>query len=415
MSGQHAVFAPSSAHRIATCPASLLRTKDLPDRPSFEAVEGTVAHALHALVLTHGVDPATYVGRRADYILLPNELTPDEWALLDGWTVPAEMATYVRDSADWCLEMRGYKFVEQRLSVSRWTPIPDQFGTSDFVALDLDAGALDICDLKYGKGVQVFAERNPQLVMYALGALDEFECMGAIGQVRIHVSQPRLDHRDTWETTPAELREIGEWLRDRFTLALKPDAPFNPEKHACQFCKLKPTCPGLYDRTLSLANGWFDDLTCEIAKPDIDRTWPLSMPDPRALNSEYLSRVLEEADMIEGFLEAVRAHATHLLLHSQDVPGWKIVEGRSNRQWRDAEAAKAWLEKHAVDPHKPAQIISPAEAEKALPKALRTELAPLVVKPTGKPTLAPVSDRRPAFTPATADGMFEVVPATDDT
>lgn len=414
MAGLHSLFAPSSAHRIATCPASLLRTKDLPDRPSFEAVEGTVAHAIHELVLKHNIDPKRYVGQRADYLLLPNELSVDEWALLDGWTVPAEMPGYVLESADWCRELPGQHFVEQRLSIARWTPTGDQFGTSDHVAVDLANKTIYVTDLKYGKGVQVFAERNYQAVCYALGAIDEFETFGDFERVVIRISQPRLDHRDVWETTVDEVREIGAWLRERFTLALKPDAPFGPDKHACQFCKLKPNCPALYERSFELASGWFDNLTGETQGDDLVDTWPLSAPDARGLTPEHTARILDNADLIESFIEDVRAHAVHRLLHGEPVPGYKIVEGRSNRRWRDEAAARTWLKAHEVDPDKPVQTISPSEAEKAVPKALRTEFSELVMKPTGKPTLAPVTDKRPAFTPATADGMFDALPESND-
>lgn len=414
MAGQHAFFAPSSAHRVATCPASLLRTKDLPDTPSFEAVEGTVAHAIHELVLKHGIDPQTYVGRRADYLILPNELSAAEWALLEGWTVPPEMPGFVLESADWCREAPGEHFVEQRLSISNWTPLPDQFGTSDHIAVDFKSRTLWVTDLKYGKGVQVFAERNLQATLYALGALDEFEVFGDIEKVFIRISQPRLDHRDTWETTPAELREIGAWLKQRFTLALEPEAPFYPEKHACQFCKLKPVCPALYERAHALANGWFEDLTAEGVEPKVSAEWPLSSPDAKALDASQIALVLENADLIEGFVEDVRAHAVHMLLHSQEVPGWKIVEGRSNRRWRDESAAVTFMRERQIDPYDAPKMISPAVAEKMLPKPARKELAPLVEKPAGKPTLAPVSDVRPAFTPATANGMFDAVPDSED-
>lgn len=414
MAGQHAFFAPSSAHRVATCPASLLRTKDLPDNPSFEAVEGTIAHAIHELVLLHNVDPTEYVGRPASYLLRKNDLSEAEWALVKDWTVPAEMPVYVTESADWCREVPGEHFVEQRLSISRWTPLPDQFGTSDHIAVDFPSKTMWVTDLKYGKGVQVFAERNYQAVLYALGALDEFEMFGDIERIFIRISQPRLDHRDTWETTPAELREIGAWLKERFTIALEPDAPFHPEKHACQFCKLKPTCPGLYERAHALSNGWFDDLTAETKAENLSDDWPLSAPDVKSLEPRHLALLLENAKMLEEFLEAVRSHAIHRLLHSQEVPGWKIVEGRSNRRWKDQVAAQDFLKRHKIDPFDAPKMISPAVAEKMLSKPLRKACAALAEKPPGSPTLAPVSDERPAFTPATANGMFDDVSDSDD-
>lgn len=414
MAGLHSLFGPSSAHRIATCPASLLRTKDLPDTPSFEAVEGTVAHAIHEHVLLTGEDPHALVGAEPRALMSENDLSAAEWALLEGFVVPIEMAHYVQESVDWCLELPGQHFVEQRLSIDRWTPIPKQFGTADHIALSFEQRTLWVTDLKYGKGVQVFAERNPQLALYALATLAEFECFGTIDKVFIRVSQPRLDHRDVWETTPAELYEIGAYLLKRFTLALEPDAPFNPEKHACQFCKLKPTCPGLYERTWEIAQGWFDTLDGETTDPKIDGTWPLSTPSPHLICNEHLATLLDHADMIVGFLEDVKKHAMGLLWQGDTVPGYKIVQGRSNRAWTDAEAARQFAEARGVTWYKPREIISPAQAEEQLPKSAHKELAKWTRKPPGKPTLVPLTDKRPEFTPASADDMFDVLPDSND-
>lgn len=414
MAGRHAFFAPSSAHRVATCPASLLQTKDLPDTPSFEAVEGTVAHAIHEEVLTRGVFATEFVGRRPQDFIPRDDLSDAEWALLEGFTVSQEMAHYVQESADWCDALPGRHFIEQRLSISRWTPLPDQFGTSDHTALDFAERTIFVSDLKFGKGVKVFAERNYQLVLYALGVLDEFSIFGEIDKVFICVSQPRLDHRDVWETTPAELYEIGAYLRERFTLALKPDAPFGPEKHACQFCKLKPTCPALYQRTLELVHGMFDDLDAEIVAPNTDGDWPISTPDTRGLTSEQVATLIDHADLVSDFIQSAKDHAMHLLLHSVDVPRWKVVEGRSHRQWANVPEARKFCEARAIDFYKPPSPISPAEAESQMPASEKRKLAPLVHKPKGKPTLAPETDKRPAFTPATVEGMFDDLTGSED-
>jgi hypothetical protein len=409
MAGSHAFFSPSSADRIVSCPASLLQTKDLPDTPSFEAVEGTVAHFIHEACLTQNVLASVFVGVRADVLLPTDHLSEAEWALIKDFVVTAEMAEYVQESVDYCRSLPGRHFIEQRLSIDPWTPIPGQFGTSDFIAADFEGRTLYCVDLKYGRGVKVYAENNAQLALYALGALHDLEPYGEFEHIVICVSQPRLDHRDEWRLEVRDLYAFGALIASRFTQALEPDAPFGPSEKACKFCKLKPTCPALYARALELAQGMFDNLEAEITTPDTERTWPLSAPAVKPLGPKHLAAVLANASLLRGFLDEVEGHATHTLMQGQDVPGYKLVEGRSNRKWKDLEAARALLEKHQVAFYHEPDPISPAEAEKNLPKAVRPELAPLVVKPAGKPTLAPVTDKRPVFTPTTAAEMFDAV------
>ncbi len=397
MSGSHALFAPSSAHRIATCPGSLLATKDLPDAPGFEAVEGTVAHYLHELALRDGTNPASFVGMRPSAFMPADELTPAEWGLLGDFVVPPEMPVHVMESVDRCRQIEGVHFVEERVCIDQYTPIPDQFGTSDHFCVDPD-NTLFVDDLKYGKGVKVFARRNPQLVLYALGVIERYDWLHGFSKVVLRILQPRLDHFDVWETTADELRAIGAWLRERFRLAMEPDAPFQPETHACQFCKLRPVCPALFEATRLLVAGHFDDLDNGI-QPQPDADWPISTPNPATLTHAQIATVIAHKSLIEGFLGAVETRAMHLLLHDGDaVPGLKLVEGRTNRSWRSREHAIAFLESVFLDPFEH-DLLSPAKAEKALPKPLRAELAALIHKPPGAPTLAPADDPRPAFSP----------------
>ena len=429
MSGAHASFAPSSAHRVATCPASLLQTKDLPDNVSFEAVEGTVAHYIHEQCLLHKIPASNFTGMSPHQFMDREELTNDEWSLLpwsrlgadNDFLVTDEMAAYVQESVDFCAGHGGEQFIEQRVNISRYTPIDDQFGTCDFAAITED-DVLHIIDLKYGKGVKVFAERNLQLVMYALGFIEEHDLFYSFDRVCITISQPRLDHRDTWETTADELRSIGRGLLERFTLALKPDAPFGPEEHACKFCKLKPVCPALAERAKQLALTMFDEIKEDIALPAPERDWPLSAHDVKPMTPTQLAVILDNAKLIQGFLTAAEAHAVHLLMHDTDVPGYKLVEGRSNRAWGgDDEEIVSFLETAGVeDTRKPAPVISVADAEKALKKlkAFKNEeisarFAALVTKPKGKPTLAPVSDKREAYSLKAGD-MFDAVDENDN-
>lgn len=422
MSGKHAKFAPSSADRVVTCPASFLFTQDMPNPPSVFAVHGTVAHYIHEQCL---LDPnkkaERYVGMHPIQFMPDDELEPDEWALIPYshgvspdtdfiWT--QELADYTQESIDYCMGIGGDTFVEQRLSISNYTPIPDQFGTSDFIAITR-GGVMWVVDLKFGEGVKVYAERNLQAVLYALGALDEHDFLYDIKKVVVVISQPRLDHRDVWETTPEELREIGAYIKERFTLALQSEAPFNPSEKACKFCPGKATCPALAQRAVEIAQGMFDDITSEIEKPDASKDWPLSTPDAKLMTPEHTALVLEHANMLRGFLDAVEAHATHLLMHNQPVPGYKLVEGRSARVITDVSGYEAHLRNNGVEPFKSPQLITLTDAEKALKGEQKKLLSQFMTKPPGRPTIAHESDKRPAMQ-VTSASMFEDESANDE-
>lgn len=407
MSGQHAAFSPSSAHRVVTCPASFLLSKDAPRVPNWHAVEGSIGHAIHEHMLLNNTPAKYFVGKRPQEFMEVAQLDPEEWALVPAdWVADETFVAHVERSVDWCLSYDGERHIEQRVDISRYTPIPGQFGSCDFACV-MRNGKLVIIDLKMGTGVKVYAERNHQLALYALGFMEKFDWLYAFNDVDVCVSQPRLDHFDRWETTADELRAFGEEMKGRFTIALQPDAPFGPDEKACKFCPVKATCPALAQRAQELALGMFDVLGDEMAAPALRDDWPISAPDARALTAEQISAVLKNRELIEGFLEAVQAQATHMLLHGQPVPDYKLVEGRSARVIKDRDGYAAYLKQHGVEPYKPAEVITLGDAEKALKtKEKKAGLAAFTDKPKGKPTLAPASDKREAYT-VTSDQMFD--------
>lgn len=421
MSGKHAKFAPSSAERVVTCPGSFLFTQGMPNPPSVFAVHGTVAHYIHEQCLLYGTKAERWVGMHPIQFMPEHELDADEWALIPYsrglapetdfiWT--QELADYTQESIDYCMSLGGDTFVEQRLSISNWTPIPDQFGTSDFIAISRHS-VMWVADLKFGEGVKVYAERNLQAVLYALGALDEHDFLYDIQKVVVVISQPRLDHRDVWETTPAELREIGAYIKERFTLALKPDAPFQPSEKGCKFCPGKASCPALAQRAIEMAQGMFDDLDVEITAPNADKDWPLSTSDAKQLTAEQTAKVLDHKAMLIDFLEAVSDHAMHLLMHNQPVPGYKLVEGRSSRVITDVSGYEMHLRNNGVEPFKAPQLITLTDAEKNLRGESKKLLSQFTTKPPGKPTIAHESDKRPAMQ-VTSASMFDTLEPHDD-
>ena len=426
MSGQHASFSPSSAHRVITCPASFLACKDLPDTPNWAAVEGTIAHFIHEYCLLNDKSPDVFVGMRPIQFMDPTEMRPEEWAVVPDsrglrdangndpsyyWTQAD--ADLLKLSIERCLDIVGDRYVEQRLDISKYTPIPGQFGTSDHIVIGKFSRTLYVDDLKWGVGVKVYAEMNYQAILYALGVIEEYDFLYDFDKVVIRIMQPRLDHFDEWHTTADELREIGKYILERFTLAMQPNAPFNPDEKACKFCKAKATCPALAQRAQEVALGMFDDLDSEIPAPKL-KDWPLSAPDHDAMTPEQMSAVLLNRSLIEGFFEALEKRATYMLLHSQPVPNFKLVEGRSVRVVKNSEGYEAYLREHGVEPYRAPELVTITEAEKALKtKDKKAGLAAYLDKPRGKPTLALASDKREAYT-ATSDDMFDAVPESDD-
>jgi hypothetical protein len=398
--GTHSIFAPSSGHRIVVCGASLHATKDLPDEGSFEAIEGTVGHEIHEKCLKQRVSAIAFLGtvyeiqeHGRDYRIEVDEA----------------MANYIQESVDWCLERDGEHFVEVRVRIDQWTPIPNQSGTCDHALIYVDEWGfyvLVITDLKYGKGVQVFAERNVQLALYALGFMDAYDWLYEFDRIEIRISQPRLDHRDVWEVTAAELYAFGDWIKGRFAIAYAPGAPYKPEKHACQFCKLKPHCPALAELSAEICEGLFDDLSRDRHNPMLPNTWPEFAPDVSAMTPAQLGAVNEHKSLVLGFMESVERRIVHVLMHEGEMPNWKLVEGRSRRRFTQEAQAVAYLVARHVPMNKIKieKTISPAVAEKLLPKKERIGLAEFVSKSVGKPTLVPASDKRPKF--ALTPGML---------
>lgn len=274
--GDHAKLSPSGARRWMACAGSLAMEAGIPDRGSEFADEGTAAHFLASECLEGEHDAKFFLGQQI-------EVGADEtcWLGMTGqvgarvFEVDADMCREVQKYIDAVREAAqgGELHVEQRLPIFGGA-IPDQFGTSD--AVIVGGTVLHVMDLKYGQGVQVFAEENEQLMLYALGALDEFDALGSIDTVRMTVAQPRLNHFDTWECTVEHLRAfeqraiaagqrallLADMYKDGPNGILKADLV--PGDH-CKFCKAKATCPSLTDKVLRDVAGDFEDL--DVAQP----------------------------------------------------------------------------------------------------------------------------------------------------
>ena len=406
----HATLSPSSAARWMACPGSVALTQYLPDDAgSSYAAEGTVAHEVAARCLaSSSVQAKDHIG----------------WQMtVDGrsWTVDADMAHFVQAYVDYVRGVAqaagGQLLVEQRLPISEWTGEPDAHGTSDVVILA--PGELIVVDLKFGRGVAVEAERNPQLQIYALGALREFEMVHDFSQVRMVIHQPRLGSVSEWVQSVAELEAFGRQVKDAASRTRQPDPDLNPTTEGCKFCKAKGTCPALANRVQEEIGAQFETITT------FDRAHNEAhlRKQPEGMAAERLALALKAVDLVEVWCKAVRAEVETRLLAGQAIPGWKLVQGkRGARAWTDAELAEKLLKdtfRLKTEQVYDLKLISPTSAEK-LQKA--GEIGPrqwpkvleLIHQPEGTPSVAPESDKRPALVMSAVASDFEDVTEAEE-
>ncbi len=382
MSGYHAKLSPSGAHRWMRCPGSVALEAQYPeDKAGVHAAEGTLAHMLASDYLEHldflggaGPHPFARVGETHE---------------VDGYTFTVDriMAEYVDDYIRLVRDYarRGMLLVERRVPIGFITAEEGATGTSDAIVADTENKVLYVVDLKYGMGVRVDAADNEQLMMYALGALDLCEHLGEFEEVCMLIHQPRLNHVAEHWITVAELQAFGENAAAAAEATRQPDARLEPGEKQCRFCKAKFECPAMK----------------AMVEETVDHIAPgVSADDFADLGDNSLSIAMGRVDQIEQWCRAVRAEVERRLVAGQDVPGYKLVEGRrGNRAWKSADIAREELGKFLKhDEMIEEKLISPATAEKLLkknPEGLEA-LDSLTERPEGKLSVAPVTDKRPA-------------------
>ena len=388
MPGLHATLSASGAKRWMSCPPSARLEERLRgifgEKSTPFAEEGTKAHSLAELKLLRekgrlsdddGINDFNYDLRRKALGDIPKEM--DEATDYYAEIIIEKFLTARQSCPDAQLKL------EQRLDFSRW--VPDGFGTGDAVIVSEEL--LEVCDLKYGKGVPVFAENNPQARCYGLGALHCYGVLYGFKHVRNTIIQPRLDSVTEEMLTTDELLQWAETeLKPAAELAWKGKGEFNPGDH-CKFCAARAICYARATKAMTIFKHGFET--------------------PGVIPDDAIPEILAVADTAIDWIKDLQAYALSQALRGQEWPGYKLVRGkRPPRKWVDEEEAKHQLIRAGYEPevYTETKFKSPSNIEKLVGKqAFEAIFATLVTQGDGALTLVPESDKRTEFTSAEAD------------
>lgn len=377
----HAILSASAAERWLNCTPSARLEEPLPDNSGEAAKEGQLAHELAELLLKKELKRITPQKFKSELM----RIEKNELYNIAMWEYCENYAVFVMERY---AEARGKNkdaqiFLETKVNLTEY--VPEGFGTVD-VGIIADH-LLDIIDFKYGKGVSVTAEENKQMKLYALGWLDESDYLYDLHTIRLTIYQPRLDNISVFEMPTATLRAWAtDFLIPRAALAFEGKGEFNPGSH-CQFCKVRATCRANRDFNMTIVRHDFKD--------------------PALLDDNEVAELLSREKLFTSWIKSVNEFALDEALNrSKKWPGFKLVEGRSNRKYSDEEKVVATLIKagfESTEIYKPMELQGIGEMEKIIGKAdFQTLLSPLLIKPPGKPTLAPATDKRPELNSAEA-------------
>ncbi len=425
---EHAIISPSGMSRILLCPGSVAASAPIEDAASIHASEGTAAHKLGEDSILLGVSPHDLVG---------TVITADGVDFAVTKEMADAVAMYVTMAEARHEEMgkdETVMLVEQRVSLE--PHIPETWGTADLVLINRKDLLVDVWDYKHGKGIEVEAKNNTQMMTYALGVLSKLreegwtkEELDAV-KVNLRIVQPRtaspVDDNE-WDVSPAALREIYKLIKVQACRALdmmegKIEPVFTPGETQCRWCKAAPSCPKLAEAALAEASEFWsesfrDEVENQILKGNekaaihkAEETAAVLMP---GISDDKLVDMLASAKLAKTFAKAVEAEALSRAMQGNILPKHKLVRGRSTRKWDDADAliqmaVDSGLSTDELDLMAPRTLLSPAKMEKLSGGKKRFSGGPYashVVKTEGRLNLVHESDKRDAVT-ATAEADF---------
>lgn len=387
-SREHALLSASGANRWLNCTPSARLEMKVQEKESVYAKEGTLAHQFGNIALDHF---SGYLDDKAYQSELKKNRTELKKfrSLLKASSDPVkgidEMEGEVEKYTDYIIERlsalrsadpTSTLLVEQKFDLSAY--IEKGFGTGDAVLIG--DNKIIICDLKYGKGVPVYAKENPQLKLYALGAIEEYSLIYDFEDIELVIFQPRLNHVDAWDTSVKDLLHWGESeVKQKASLAYEGKG-LQKAGDWCRFCKVKGMCATLASVNVKMAQYEF--------------------ADPHLLTEKQLVDIYRQIPMLVDWANSVHDHMTEEAKAGKHWPGYKLVEGRSIRKWSDEKVVEELL--HALNfnekDYLKRQLEGIAKIEKLAGKEVFVKnLAPYVIKPEGAPTLVAEADPRPAI------------------
>lgn len=393
------------------CSGSVVLEADFPDNGSEYAREGTVAHELAAGHLALDWDLAMYVGEYWH----GEEPDGTKWKV----TITQSMVDHVLDYAKLVREYGGTLMVEQRVPIGHLTGEEGAGGTSD--AVIIKGTEIIVIDLKFGMGVKVDAQDNPQLLLYALGALENFGLLADFDTVTMVIHQPRLNHVSEWSVPIQQVIDFGDEViraADEVGLAaiqyvnIDFDWDHNflqPGEKQCKFCKAKAICPALREEVSAISG------------PATAHDFAEFMPDTPNMETggNYLSMAMSKVELVEQWCKGVRAEVGRRLLSGQTVEGFKLVQGKQgSRKWVDPAATEALFKSMRLrqDEMYDLTLISPTTAEKVLKTSPKRweKVQPHITRADGKPSVAPATDKRPALAvQSVADDFRDIMPTAN--
>lgn len=365
----HALLSASSSSRWLKCPPSAVAAT-LYENPGTEFTrEGTLAHEVAELFVKINPEAASE-SLLADF---RNAVGSDE--------VTMEMLRCAEGYRDYIQELisdpDAVVLLEQRLDFSPW--VPHGFGTGDCIIIQKNR--LDVVDYKFGQGVAVSAVENSQMLLYGLGALNDFGCIYDIDEVVVHIYQPRMNNVSFDPLRASDLLAWGETVKPIAQDAAEGKGEFCAGAH-CRFCPHAGSCPTLAASCTKVAN-------IHGGRAAVPTLAPWMVAD-----------ILKAEPMISAWLKAVKDRALAQLLNGEEIPGYKVVEGRGSRDWLDELILDNALRSAGYQPaeYTKTEFLSPAQLEKAIGKKKVAELVgDLIQSKPGSPTVAPESDKRKPF------------------
>lgn len=369
----HALLSASGAHRWMNCTPSAVLESEFPDTTSEAAKEGTLAHEIAEAKMRHYFDTKNF--KKSALTRRLNKFRKEE-------LYQQEMEGYTEEYIVFCkkaaleYEKVPYIAIEKKLDLADY--IPSGFGAADCIMIG--GGTLHLIDFKYGKGVPVSAEKNDQLLIYALGAIKAYEMLYKIDKIKLSIVQPRIDNNNSWELCIDDLKAFGNLVKEKAKIAYKGEGEYIPGDW-CRFCRARQQCRARADLNVKLA--------FEIKKK------------PPLISNAEVGEFLRQGEDVAKWLSDLQDYALSECLAGRDIAGYKAVEGRGSRVWTDMDEAFEAIIEDGTDEamlyeRKPLTL---AQVEKLMGKKHFNDVCmEFIDKKPGKPALVKDTDKRPAIT-----------------